>query len=173
MTFNGSSRSRLRHELRSAFNSGFSYLGLAFFFSVFSNLLMLTGPVFMLQVYDRILTSRSQETLVALFLLVALLYGLMAGLDFARGRIVARFGARFTEEQAERYDKLTELDESEALGVDGEKELAALADYAAPFYSRRSFAPRVSDSIEADFFFIDRYYSKGRSQPKQGFFLRL
>ncbi len=95
MTFNGSSRLRPRHELRSAFNSGFSYLGLAFFFSIFANLLMLTGPLFMLQVYDRVLTSRSEETLVALFLLVGLLYGLMAGLDFARGRIVARFGARF------------------------------------------------------------------------------
>jgi ABC-type protease/lipase transport system fused ATPase/permease subunit len=35
-------------------------------FSVFSNLLMLTGPLFMLQVYDRVLSSRSEETLVAL-----------------------------------------------------------------------------------------------------------
>ena len=41
------------------------------FFSVFTNLLMLTGPLFMLQVYDRVLASRSEETLVALFALVA------------------------------------------------------------------------------------------------------
>ncbi|WP_299985995.1 type I secretion system permease/ATPase [uncultured Ruegeria sp.] len=95
MTFSRLSSVPPRHELRSVLNSGLSCLGLAFFFSVFANLLMLTGPLFMLQVYDRVLSSRSEETLVALFMLVAMLYGLMAGLDFARGRIVARFGARF------------------------------------------------------------------------------
>jgi len=39
-------------------------------FSVFVNLLMLTGPLFMLQIYDRVLSSRSEETLVALLVLV-------------------------------------------------------------------------------------------------------
>ncbi|TMV02605.1 ATP-binding cassette domain-containing protein, partial [Ruegeria sediminis] len=78
------------------------FLGLTFLFSIFVNLLMLTGPLFMLQVYDRVLGSRSVETLTALFLLVALLYTLMAMLDFARGRIVARFGARFQSALDER-----------------------------------------------------------------------
>lgn len=64
-------------------------------FSFFSNLLMLTGPLYMLQVYDRVLGSRSEETLVALSLLVAFLYGIMGLLDFARGRVMARVGARF------------------------------------------------------------------------------
>jgi len=64
-------------------------------FSFFANLLMLTGPLYMLQVYDRVLGSRSVETLVALSLLVAFLYGTMGILDFARGRIMARIGARF------------------------------------------------------------------------------
>ncbi len=76
-------------------NQSVSFLGVAFLFSIFVNLLMLTGPLFMLQVYDRVLSSRSVETLTALFLLVGLLYGLMAMLDYARGRIVARFGAKF------------------------------------------------------------------------------
>lgn len=49
----------------------------------------------MLQIYDRVLGARSEETLLALFLLVAVLYALMTMLDFARGRILARFGARF------------------------------------------------------------------------------
>ena len=35
-------------------------------FSFFANLLMLTGPIYMLQVYDRVLGSRSEATLVAL-----------------------------------------------------------------------------------------------------------
>ena len=63
-------------------------------FSVFTNLLMLTGPLFMLQVYDRVLASRSEETLVALFGLVAVLYLFYWLLEFARGRVAARAGAR-------------------------------------------------------------------------------
>jgi len=65
-----------------------------FVFSVFVNLLMLTGPLFMLQVYDRVLGSRSEETLMALFALVAALYLLMGVLDYARGRLMARVAAR-------------------------------------------------------------------------------
>ncbi len=64
-------------------------------FSAFVNILMLTGPLFMLQVYDRVLSSRSYETLTALFILVVLLYSFMGCLDYARGRVMARFGARF------------------------------------------------------------------------------
>ena len=64
-------------------------------FSFFVNMLMLTGPLFMLQVYDRVLGSRSEETLFALALLVAFLFGMMGLLDFARGRVMARVGARF------------------------------------------------------------------------------
>ncbi|WP_371808997.1 type I secretion system permease/ATPase [Ruegeria sp. HKCCD7255] len=91
-----------RHELEKVRNQGITFLAIAFLFSVFVNLLMLTGPLFMLQVYDRVLGSRAVETLTALFLLVALLYGLMALLDYARGRIVARFGARFQSQLDER-----------------------------------------------------------------------
>ncbi len=64
-------------------------------FSMFVNLLMLTGPIFMLQTYDRVLTSRSVETLVALLLLVTALFLFFGMLDFARGRVLARAGARF------------------------------------------------------------------------------
>ena len=64
-------------------------------FSLFANLLMLTGPMYMLQVYDRVLGSRSEETLIALSLLVVFLYSVMGILDYARGRIMARVGAQF------------------------------------------------------------------------------
>ncbi|WP_299143652.1 type I secretion system permease/ATPase [uncultured Tateyamaria sp.] len=64
-------------------------------FSMFANLLMLTGPMYMLQVYDRVLGSKSEETLIALSLLVVFLYGVMGILDFTRGRVMARVGARF------------------------------------------------------------------------------
>ncbi|MFQ5567043.1 MAG: type I secretion system permease/ATPase, partial [Paracoccaceae bacterium] len=64
-------------------------------FSVFVNLLMLTGPLFMLQIYDRVLSSRSKETLVALLVLVTGLFAMMGVLEFIRGRVLARAGARF------------------------------------------------------------------------------
>ncbi|MEM1045529.1 MAG: type I secretion system permease/ATPase [Pseudomonadota bacterium] len=64
-------------------------------FSFVINLLMLTGPLFMLQVYDRVLTSRSIPTLVALVLLVIALYGFMGILEFIRQRILIRIGHRF------------------------------------------------------------------------------
>lgn len=69
-------------------------LGTAFVFSVFVNLLMLTGPLYMLQVYDRVLPAQAQETLLALTLLAGFLYTMMALLDFARGRLLARVGGR-------------------------------------------------------------------------------
>ncbi len=64
-------------------------------FSFFVNMLMLTGPLYMLNVYDRVLSSRSFETLLTLSVLVAFLYGMMGILDFVRGRVMARVGARF------------------------------------------------------------------------------
>ena len=64
-------------------------------FSAFVNLLMLTGPVFMLQIYDRVLPSRSEATLVALAGITAFLFLMMGLLDYARTRVLARAGARF------------------------------------------------------------------------------
>lgn len=64
-------------------------------FSFFVNLLMLTGPLYMLNVYDRVLSSRSFETLLTLSVLVAFLYAMMGILDFVRGRVMARVGAQF------------------------------------------------------------------------------
>ncbi len=83
-----------RGEIRAALGESrrlFAAIGL---FSVFVNLLMLTGPVFMLQVYDRVLTSRSEATLAALVLIVAFLFLAMGLLDHFRARVLARAGAR-------------------------------------------------------------------------------
>lgn len=62
-------------------------------FSVLVNLLMLTGPLYMMQVYDRVLGSRSEATLVALSVLVTFLFLAMGLLDHARSRVMARVGA--------------------------------------------------------------------------------
>ena len=66
---------------------------------------MLTGPIYMLQVYDRVLGSRSEATLIALTLLVAFLYGMMGLLDFARGRIMGRVGSNFQARLDQRVFK--------------------------------------------------------------------
>jgi PrtD family type I secretion system ABC transporter len=62
-------------------------------FSFVINVLMLTGPLFMLQVYDRVLTSGSISTLVALSAMTAALYGIIGYLELVRSRIVVRIGA--------------------------------------------------------------------------------
>ncbi|TKA94512.1 type I secretion system permease/ATPase, partial [Cereibacter changlensis] len=84
-------------ELRRAQRPSLGLLLTVFLFSIFVNLLMLTGPLYMLQVYDRVLTSRSQETLLALSLLTGFLFLAMGLLDQARGRILARIGARLQD----------------------------------------------------------------------------
>lgn len=83
-----------RAELSAAGCAGRGLLVQAALFGIFVNLLMLTGPLYMLQVYDRVLAAHSEETLVALSLLVAFLYILMGILDHARARLAARAGAR-------------------------------------------------------------------------------
>lgn len=71
-------------------------------FSLFINLLMLTGPLFMMQVFDRVLASGSVPTLIALTLLVGVLYGLYGFLEFVRSRVVARVARVADESLRER-----------------------------------------------------------------------
>ncbi|QFT57971.1 Type I secretion system ATP-binding protein PrsD [Sulfitobacter sp. THAF37] len=84
-------------ELRAVRKRSRSLFWTVALFSLFANLLMLTGPLYMLQVYDRVLGSGSEETLIALSILVVFLYGIMGVLDYTRGRIMARVGARFQD----------------------------------------------------------------------------
>ena len=86
-----------RAELRAARAANRSLFVVVFIFSIFVNLLLLTGPIFMLQVYDRVLGSRSAPTLLALFILMTFLFLMMGVLDHVRGRIMARIGARFQD----------------------------------------------------------------------------
>lgn len=61
-------------------------------FSALVNLLMLTSSLYMLQVYDRVLPSRSVPTLVALSVIVAAAYILLGVFDWLRQRILSRIG---------------------------------------------------------------------------------
>ncbi|MGL6208238.1 MAG: type I secretion system permease/ATPase [Paracoccaceae bacterium] len=84
-------------ELKLARRESAGLLFAAVLFSVVVNALMLTGPLYMLQVYDRVLGSGSEATLVALSVLVIGLFFAMGVLEYARGRVVAIVGARFQE----------------------------------------------------------------------------
>jgi ATP-binding cassette subfamily C protein len=67
------------------------------FFSMMINVLMLTGALYMLQMYDRVMTSHSMATLVALSLIALAAYGTQGILDAIRARMLVRIGARFDE----------------------------------------------------------------------------
>ncbi len=64
-------------------------------FSLFINLLMLVPSIYMLQVYDRVVTTGSHITLLMLTLVTAFLFLVMGGLDWVRSQILVRTGARF------------------------------------------------------------------------------
>ena len=86
-----------------------AFVGVAAF-SALINLLMLTGPLFMLQVYDRVLPSRSVPTLVALMLLMAALYAFQATLEGTRARLLVRLGYYLDEAMSQRlYNAVVRL----------------------------------------------------------------
>lgn len=71
-------------------------------FSTIVSVLGLTGPLFMMQVYDRVLSSRSVETLTALFLLATAMFLAMGLLDLSRGLVMNRVAARFHTRMEQR-----------------------------------------------------------------------
>jgi ATP-binding cassette, subfamily C, bacterial EexD len=70
-------------------------LALAALFSAAANLLLLTPAIYMMQVYDRVLSSRSEVTLLMLTLILVGLLAAMAVLEAMRGQILVRIGTRF------------------------------------------------------------------------------
>jgi ATP-binding cassette, subfamily C, bacterial len=72
-------------------------LATAVVFSFFINMLMFVSPLYMLQIYDRVITSRSEETLIALTILAATLILVYAMLEMLRSRLLVRAGLMFDE----------------------------------------------------------------------------
>jgi PrtD family type I secretion system ABC transporter len=70
--------------------------------SLLTNILMLTGPLFMMLVYNKVLTSKSLPTLSALSLLVLVLYMFYGLLECLRGKLMARIGTAFDTRLAPR-----------------------------------------------------------------------
>jgi len=80
------------------------------FFSLFINLLMLVPPLYMLQLYDRVITSRSEETLIMLTGIVVVLFITMALLEIVRSKILVKVGNKLDSLLSQRiFDSLFEL----------------------------------------------------------------
>jgi ATP-binding cassette subfamily C protein len=78
-------------------------------FSCLVNILMLTGPLFMLQIYDRVLTSGSVPTLVTLSAITLALYIYYGFLEYLRARLLVRIGRRVEEQLRDRvFDSVAE-----------------------------------------------------------------
>lgn len=76
------------------------YLATAGAFSLAINLLYLAGPLYMLQVYDRVVPSSSETTLVMLTLALLMAYIALAGLDAMRARVLTRASVKLEREIA-------------------------------------------------------------------------
>jgi ATP-binding cassette subfamily C protein EexD len=74
--------------------SSFLYVG---FFSLFVNLLLLTPSIYMLAVYDRVLASSSESTLLMLTLIVVFLFLVMGGLEWIRSQILITTSTRIDQ----------------------------------------------------------------------------
>ncbi len=101
-------------------------------FSAIVNILMLTGPLFMLQVYDRVLSSGSVSTLVGLIVIVAILYAYYGFLEFLRARLMVRLGRRVEEQLRDRvFDAVTAhaLRRTPGMGSQPLNDLATIRQY--------------------------------------------
>lgn len=82
-----------------AFRQEFLIVGIL---SFLTNLLMLAPTLYMLQVFDRVLTSQSGLTLLAVSLITLFLFGVMACSEWLRSRVLVRAGMRFDEQLSTR-----------------------------------------------------------------------
>ena len=81
-------------EVLASFRREFLWVG---FFSMVANVLMLTPTLYMLQVFDRVLASQSELTLLFLSLIVFVFFCTMAFADWIRSRILVRAGVRLDQ----------------------------------------------------------------------------
>jgi ATP-binding cassette, subfamily C, type I secretion system permease/ATPase len=84
------SRPSVHPDLAEALRECRRAFGSVALFSGVVNLLMLAGPLYMLQIYDRVLSSRSVPTLIALSVFLVGAYAFQGALDLIRSRVVVR-----------------------------------------------------------------------------------
>ncbi|PAY05922.1 type I secretion system permease/ATPase [Bradyrhizobium sp. UFLA03-84] len=89
-------------ELRHLLQTCQGYFATAGIFSLAINLLYLAGPLYMLQVYDRVISSASEMTLLMLTIALLLAFMALAGLDAVRARVLTRASVRLDQKIAAR-----------------------------------------------------------------------
>lgn len=97
-TYTSDGKSELKKVMFSL-KTSFFFVG---FFSFFINILMLVPSIYMLQVYDRVMASRSEETLLMLSLILAWLFLTMGLLEFSRSRILIRISSKIDDRLSSR-----------------------------------------------------------------------
>jgi ATP-binding cassette, subfamily C, bacterial exporter for protease/lipase len=96
--------------------------------SMVANLLMLSPTLYMLQIYDRVLVSRSELTLIMLSVIIFFFFGVMAFADWVRSRLLVRAGVRFDEALNQRIFRASYRAELEQSGHNPGQALADLAN---------------------------------------------
>lgn len=81
--------------LNTAIRAVWPAIMVAVFFSMFINILALVSPIYMLQVYDRVLTSRNELTLLFITLIAIFLFVVYAALEMLRTQVLVRGGSKF------------------------------------------------------------------------------
>lgn len=85
------------HILKLALSNAKRSMKSVFAFSLVVNVLLLTSPLFMLQVYDRVLLSRSGSTLLGLFAVAVFLLIILLFVEIVRNFLLNRISVRFDE----------------------------------------------------------------------------
>jgi ATP-binding cassette subfamily C protein len=98
-------KSKTRSELSAALAACRGAFIASAVFSGMSNILMLTGAIFMLEIYDRVLPSHSLPTLLGLLIIALALYAALGILDLIRSRILGRVGTSLDEAICDRVYK--------------------------------------------------------------------
>ena len=142
----GDTKSALARAL-ARFRGAFIGVGV---FSALINLLALTGSLFMLQVYDRVLPSKSVPTLIGLAFIVLGLYAFQAVLDLIRTRVLVRIGSGFDASLTERvYDSVLKLPLKAPRGPEGLQPIRDL-DVIRSFLTSPGPVALVRSSVDPD-----------------------
>src|SRR5712671_4523272 len=94
------SRNSVHPDIAAALRECRRAFGSVALFSGVVNLLMLAGPLYMLQIYDRVLSSRSVPTLIALSIFLVGAYAFQGALDLIRSRVIVRAAAALDQRLA-------------------------------------------------------------------------
>lgn len=102
------------------------------FFSFFVNLLMFVAPIYMMQVYDRVLASRNETTLIMLTLIAVAMLVIYGALEYTRTRVLVRAGNRFDRAISQpTFDSVVRLRslQSESSSVQAIRDIDTVRDF--------------------------------------------